>query len=202
MVRAMRAWTPTAPHLGQFFIYQGFNSRVGWMPTLNATSMPSTSNLESVIFDEQSSVTGMLGRRASSRRNYHDSLQNCAGTQLVQLQLRSILSTTRRRQDGDKYVTIQLIEHAIAALEQSYLRTKARSYANTRRPWSCSPTLHNTSTATPMATSPTGSVNFIPAATRTSTPPAGTQQPRTNWNGLLLIEIRTCSIPKSGFCST
>jgi len=145
----------------------------------------------------------MARRRASfTQETYPHSLQNAAGTQL-DTSLRSILSRTRRRPGRRQVLTIRS-EHAIAALEQSYLRHQgAQLPPNTRRPWIVRQSSNNTVYADAMATSPTGRGISFPAATRTSTTPGrGGKQPRHQLETpASLDEIPHLLKSKSGFLS-
>jgi acyl-homoserine-lactone acylase len=113
---------------GQFFIYQGFNDRLGWMHT--------TSGLDSV--DEFAET---IVRRP-------DGLFYRYGAELRPVQTRTVVIPYRTadgrrssrsfqtyrthhgpivRAEGDKWVSIALMHKPVEALSQSYLRTKARS---------------------------------------------------------------------------
>jgi acyl-homoserine-lactone acylase len=114
---------------GQFFIYQGFNDRLGWMHT--------TSGMDSV--DE---FLETIVRRP-------DGLFYRYGGELRPVQVRTVAIPYRTadgrvatrafqtyrthhgpivRAEGDKWVAIALMHKPVEALSQSYLRTKARSF--------------------------------------------------------------------------
>jgi len=115
---------------GQFFIYQGFNERVGWMHT--------SSGVDSV--DEFAETIVRRGGRLSYR--YGRSLRPVR-TQRVSLRIRqpdgSLATRTFTtyathhgpivRADGDRWIALALMNRPIPALQQSWLRTKARNYA-------------------------------------------------------------------------
>lgn len=102
---------------GQFFIYQGFNRHVGWMHTSTGAD-----NIDEFVLDdaeplETRAITvhyrkpdGSLGDRS------FDTLHSKYGP------------VTRRGSDG--LVATSLMVMPIAALEQSWLRTKAHDLAN------------------------------------------------------------------------
>ncbi|MHB1223467.1 MAG: acylase [Gemmatimonadaceae bacterium] len=118
---------------GQFFIYQGFNERAGWMHTssgvdnideyletvteagdgysyrYDGAERPVTTSRITVPFRTDS---GMASREFTVYRTHHGPVV--------------------REQDG-KWVTVSLMNDPATALTQSYSRTKARSYDEFRR---------------------------------------------------------------------
>jgi acyl-homoserine-lactone acylase len=113
---------------GQFFIYQGFNASAGWMHT--------TSGLDSV--DE------FAVAMTPDRRGYRYGagiLPIQTGSAKIAFRLpdgskgeRSYpIYRTRHgplvRKEGDKWVSFAMLDNPIAALEQSFLRTKANDHA-------------------------------------------------------------------------
>jgi acyl-homoserine-lactone acylase len=115
---------------GQFFLYQGFNERVGWMHT--------SSGDDSV--DEHAETILRRGHLFFYRY----------GRELRPVQVRTIAIDVRQpdgrivqrnfityathhgpivRAAGERWIALALMNRPIAALEQSWLRTKARNYA-------------------------------------------------------------------------
>lgn len=118
---------------GQFFIYQGFNEKCGWMHTSSqADSMDEY--LETVTAQPDGKYTYLYD--GQPRPLAADTLS------LVYLrdgQRQRRTFTTYRTphgpvvgQEGDKWVTVKMMNTPLEALEQSYLRTKARDYASFR----------------------------------------------------------------------
>ena len=119
---------------GQFFIYQGFNDRVGWMHTSSGVDVVDEF-LETVVERE-----GRLFYRYGNE-------QRPIETRTVTLRYRAAdgsLATrtfetyhTHRgpivRQEGERWVSFAMMHRPIEALSQSYLRTKARDYAGFMR---------------------------------------------------------------------
>ena len=118
---------------GQFFIYQGFNPRAGWMHT--------SSNVDAVDQYLETVITN--ADRLSYRYGAEDPPVHA---KKIILRYKTGKACLRRSftalytmhgpviaKDGDKYVTIQSMNMPIPALEQSYLRTKARSYAEYKK---------------------------------------------------------------------
>jgi acyl-homoserine-lactone acylase len=118
---------------GQFFIYQGFNDRAGWMHT--------SSNVDAVDFFSEtvSSQAGMWVYRYGSE-------SRPIVVKPITITYKTATGTAQRifqtfytghgpviRKDGDRWIGIELMNIPIPALEQSYLRTKARSYAEYRK---------------------------------------------------------------------
>ena len=114
---------------GQFFIYQGFNDRAGWMHT--------SSNIDAV--DEYLETVTEKGGRYFYR--YGDKERPVESREIsVPYKTPSGLATKRftvyrthhgpiiREADG-KWVAIALMQEPAKALMESYLRTKARNYA-------------------------------------------------------------------------
>jgi len=117
---------------GQFFIYQGFNTRVGWMHT--------SSGVDNVDEFAETIVTAPDGSRAY---RYGKELRPLTSKQ-ISLSYRAANGSmaTRTfttyathhgpivREEGGKWIAFALMNRPIAALEQSFLRTKAKDYAS------------------------------------------------------------------------
>jgi acyl-homoserine-lactone acylase len=117
---------------GQFFIYQGFNERVGWMHT--------SSGVDSVDEYAETIVRGTAGR-----------LSYRYGRALRPFEVRTIILRVRQsgrrlaarrfttyathhgpivRADGERWIAMALMHRPVPALQQSWLRTKARDFAS------------------------------------------------------------------------
>jgi acyl-homoserine-lactone acylase len=119
---------------GQFFIYQGFNDRLGWMHT--------TSGLDSV--DEFSE---RVSDRAGRPIYLYGSQERPVQTRMVTLAYRTpdggrasrSFQTYRThhgpitRQENGRWIATALMHRPIEALSQSFLRTKARDFASFTR---------------------------------------------------------------------
>jgi acyl-homoserine-lactone acylase len=115
---------------GQFFIYQGFNDRVGWMHTSSGVD----------VVDEFVETIVRRGNQLSYR--YGNELRPVE-TRAVTLKVRqSDGSLAERafttwhthhgpivRAEGDRWVAMALMHRPVPALQQSWLRTKARDFA-------------------------------------------------------------------------
>jgi acyl-homoserine lactone acylase PvdQ len=107
------------------------------------------------------------------------------------------------RQDGDRWGTIQLMNTPVPALEQSYLRTKARTYAEYKKTME----LRANSSNNTIFADADGDIaywhgNFIPIRDPRFdyTKPVEGSDPATNWNGLMTVDqVPHLLNPKSGF---
>jgi acyl-homoserine-lactone acylase len=118
---------------GQFFVYQGFNERAGWMHTSTGAD----------AVDEYAESVIQSGDRLYYR--YGDALRplvvsrirvpyrTASGTASKELTVyRTHHGPIVRSADG-KWIAIRLMHKPIEALSQSYLRTKARDLAGFRK---------------------------------------------------------------------
>jgi acyl-homoserine-lactone acylase len=111
---------------GQFFIYQGFNAKAGWMHT--------SSGVDSV--DEFAET---VETRGGKRQYRYGQLWRDLATRPVTIRYRNASGriaerrfTTYRshhgpivRTEGDKWIAFAMMHRPVQALQQSYLRTKA-----------------------------------------------------------------------------
>jgi acyl-homoserine-lactone acylase len=118
---------------GQFFIYQGFNAKAGWMHT--------SSGVDNVDEFAETVTTAPDGTRSY---RYGAQLRPVTSTQ-VTLRYRkpdgSVAARTFttyathhgpivREESAGQWIAVALMNRPVAALEQSYLRTKAVDYAS------------------------------------------------------------------------
>ncbi len=188
---------------GQFFIYQGFNPRVGWMHTSSNVDAVDE-YLESVIFDD----TKFRYRYGSQTRLFTEkpiTIRYKTEQGLSSYNFTALYSVHGPviAQEGNKYVTIQLMNTPIPALEQSYLRTKARNYAEYKKTME----LRANSSNNTVFADADGDIaywqgDFIPRRDSRFdyTKPVDGSNPATNWNGLLTLdEVPHLLNPTSGF---
>ncbi len=184
---------------GQFFVYQGFNDRAGWMHT--------SSGVDAVDeFAETVKPAGGAngGSEASTWQYQYGSEMRSVEDKPITVAYKDGQSATRRtflahytthgpvvRSDGNKWVTIKLMNIPVPALEQSYLRTKARTYAEYRKTME----LQANSSNNTIFADADGDIaywhgNFIPRRdTRFDyTKPVDGSDPATDWHGLLSLE--------------
>jgi acyl-homoserine-lactone acylase len=176
---------------GQFFIYQGFNDRAGWMHTSSGVDAIDEyletvqkkgdrfyykyGNEERPIITTQITVpyktdNGMAEKKFTVYRTQHGPII---------------------REANGKWVSIRLMQEHIKALEQSFLRTKARSYKAYRETMELKA---NSSNNTIFADAD-GDIayfhgNFIPRRDSSFdwTKPVDGSNPATEWQGLLSVD--------------
>ncbi len=176
---------------GQFFIYQGFNDRIGWMHTSSGvdavdeyleTVMKKKNHFYYKYGEEERPVivkeitvpyktaNGMAEKKFTTYRTQH--------------------GPVIREQDG-KWVSIRMLHEPVKQLTQSFLRTKARDYKSYRETMELKA---NSSNNTIFADAD-GNIayfhgNFIPKRDPKFdwTKPVDGSNPATDWQGLLSID--------------
>ncbi|MDQ3139656.1 MAG: penicillin acylase family protein, partial [Pseudomonadota bacterium] len=116
---------------GQFFVYQGFNARAGWMHTTSGVDVVDE-YLETIVEQD-----GAFFYR-------HGSALRPVATRIVEIPYRAASGalamrrfTTYRthhgpivRSEGGKWISVALMHKPVEALSQSFLRTKATDHAS------------------------------------------------------------------------
>jgi acyl-homoserine lactone acylase PvdQ len=189
---------------GQFFIYQGFNPHAGWMHT--------SSGVDSV--DEF--LETVVERGGHYFYKYGSELRP-ARASTVTVPYRTVDGRTAARTftiyrthhgpivraEGGKWVAFAMMHKPIEALEQSFLRTKARDYASFLRVAA----LQANSSNNTLFADDKGEIaylhpQFIPARDDRFdyTKPVDGSDPATDWHGVLPLErIPHLLSPASGF---
>jgi acyl-homoserine lactone acylase PvdQ len=176
---------------GQFFLYQGFSDRVGWMHT-SSTADAIDEYLETVekksdrfyykygneerpVITTEISVpyktgSGMAEKKFTVYRTHHGPII--------------------RETDG-KWVSISLMQEHVKALTQSYTRMKAKDYKSFRQTME----LHTNSSNNTIFADADGDIayfhgDFIPRrdASFDWTKPVDGSNPATEWHGLLSVD--------------
>jgi acyl-homoserine lactone acylase PvdQ len=176
---------------GQFFIYQGFNERVGWMHT-SSSADAIDEYLETVVKKDD----GFYYRYGADDRPLKATTITVpykTSTGLAQKDFtvyRTHHGPIVREVDG-KWVSIRLMQEPVKALTQSYARTKAKDYKAFRQTME----LHTNSSNNTIYADADGNIaylhaNFIPKRdTRFDwTKPVDGSDPATEWNGLLSVD--------------
>ncbi|MBV9081629.1 MAG: acylase [Acidobacteriaceae bacterium] len=188
---------------GQFFVYQGFNERAGWMHTSSGVDAVDE-YLETVqkkgdafyyrYGNEERPVTvreitiryktprGMAEKKFTVFRTHHGPVI---------------------REINGKWVSIRLMQEPVKALIQSFTRTKAHDYKSIRETME----LHANSTNNTIFADAHGNIayfhaNFIPRRDTSFdwTKPVDGSNPRTEWQGLLSVDETPHLLnPKSGW---
>jgi acyl-homoserine-lactone acylase len=176
---------------GQFFVYQGFNERAGWMHT--------TSGVDAV--DEYAETVVKKG--ADYYYRYGNDERPVTRSTVV-VPYKSGTGTSKReftvyrthhgpvvREAGGKWVTVKLLQEPVKALTQSYSRMKATSYKAFRETME----LHTNSSNNTVFADADGNIayfhgNFIPRRDPRFNwrRPVDGSDPATEWQGLLSLD--------------
>jgi len=189
---------------GQFFIYQGFNDRAGWMHT--------SSNVDAIdefldTHENDKPTNAWYKYGATTRPFTHKSITIRYATSSG-IKDRTLTAYFDHRgpiirEENGKWVSIELMNVPVPALEQSYLRTKAHNYAEYKKTMEL---FANSSNNTIFADAD-GDIaywhgNFIPRRDTKFdfTKPVDGSDPATDWKGLLTLdEVPHLFNPKSGW---
>jgi acyl-homoserine lactone acylase PvdQ len=176
---------------GQFFVYQGFNERAGWMHT--------SSNVDAI--DEYLETIVKKGDKPYYKYGNEERTVTVS-TVSVPYKTGSGLATKQFtvyrthhgpiiRDENGKWVAIRLMQDPVKALTQSYTRTKARDYHSFKQ----SMELHTNSSNNTIFADADGDIayfhgNFIPRRdTRFDwTKPVDGGDTATEWHGLLSVD--------------
>jgi acyl-homoserine lactone acylase PvdQ len=176
---------------GQFFIYQGFNDRAGWMHTSSGVDAVDE-YLETVV-----KKGGRFFYKYGSEERPVTAVEiavpyrTAGGMALKKFMVyRTHHGPIVRELDG-KWVAIRLMQESVKALTQSYTRTKARDYQAYRQTMELKA---NSSNNTIFADAD-GDIayfhgNFIPRRDTSFdwTKPVDGSNPATEWQGLLSVD--------------
>ncbi|HVS81966.1 MAG TPA: acylase [Pyrinomonadaceae bacterium] len=176
---------------GQFFIYQGFNERAGWMHTSSAVDAIDE-YLERVVKkgdrfyykygDEERPVTAsVITVPYKTDKGMAEKTFNVYRTQHGPI-VRAV---------NGKWVSIRLMQEPVKALTQSYTRTKAKDYKAFKQTME----LHADSSNNTIFADADGNIayfhgNFIPRRDPKFdwTRPVDGSDPATDWHGLLSVD--------------
>jgi acyl-homoserine-lactone acylase len=188
---------------GQFFIYQGFNQRIGWMHTSSGVDAVDE-YLETVHNkDGHYSYKYGSGERQVVEKQIIVPYRTAQGVAQKKF---TVYYTHHgpviRDQDG-KWVTIRLMQEPVKALSQSYQRTKAKNYQEYLQTMQ----LQANSSNNTVYADADGHIayfqgNFIPRRNTKFdfTTPVDGSDPATEWQGLLTVEESPHLLdPKSGY---
>jgi acyl-homoserine-lactone acylase len=176
---------------GQFFVYQGFNERAGWMHTTSGVDavdeyLETVEEKDPMISSEITvpyrTTQGLAEKKFTIYRTHHGPIV--------------------RESDG-KWVSIRMMHQPIQSLMQSWLRTKARDYKSYLKTME----LRANSTNNTIFADADGDIayfhgNFIPRRDTSFdwTKPVDGSNPATEWRGLLSVEETPHLLnPKSGW---
>ena len=188
---------------GQFFVYQGFNSRAGWMHTSGGGD----------VIDEYAEVVSSRGDGLVYR--YGKEARPVTKKRLV-LRYRHAGQQASKTVDAlfthhgpvvratkDRWLSVRLMQEPVDALSQSFLRTKAHSYAEFRKVMD----LRTNSSNNTVYADADGTIayfhgNFLPVRDPRFdyTEPVDGSNPETEWRGLHSVDETIHLLnPKCGF---
>ncbi len=172
---------------GQIFIYQGFNRTAGWMHT--------SSGVDNI--DEFYETTDRHPRTVTLR------FKTDAGMATKTFTVYSSKHGPIVRKEGDRWVSVSLMQNHVNALIQSYSRTKARDLIAFRRIME----LHTNSSNNTVFADASGDIaylhsNYIPRRDTSLnwTEPVNGNDPKTDYRGVLSFdETPNVVNPSSGW---
>jgi acyl-homoserine-lactone acylase len=188
---------------GQFFVYQGFNSRLGWMHT--SSGVNAISQYLETVARKGDRYYYKYGGKDLPVEAWQITLPYKTGEGMSSKKF-----TLYRTQHGPviaeqngKWLTVHLMQEPVKALTQSYTRTKATDYKSFRQTME----LHTNSSNNTIYSDADGDIayfhgNFIPRRdTRFDwTKPVDGSNPATDWHGLLSVDESPHLLnPKSGW---
>lgn len=176
---------------GQFFIYQGFNERLGWMHTSSAVD----------AIDEWKETVLSRGDRYVYK---HGTAERPLTVKTIKVPYKTATGMSERafvtyrshhgpivRRDGDHWISVALMHEPVKALMQSYARTKAKNLTEFRKIME----LHANSSNATLYADADGNIayfhpNFIPRRDPKLdwTTPVDGSDPATDWGKLLTFD--------------
>jgi acyl-homoserine-lactone acylase len=176
---------------GQFFIYQGFNERAGWMHTSSGVD-----NIDEYLETIVKKADGVYYKYGAEERRVTATkisipYKTATGTSSREFTVyRTHHGPIVREVDG-RWVSVRLMQDAVKALMQSYGRTKAIGYKSFRQIME----LHTNSSNNTVFADADGNIayfhsNFIPRRDPKFdwTKPVDGSDPATEWNGVLSVD--------------
>jgi acyl-homoserine-lactone acylase len=190
---------------GQFFIYQGFNDRLGWMHTSGGGDVIDE-YLETVV-ERDGKFFYKYGNEQRAMRSKTIVLPYRTADGMASRSVTAYFTHHGPviREEGGKWVSVKMMDDPMHALEQSYGRTKARDYAAFLTVMD----LRTNSSNNTVYADADGNIayfhgNFVPRRDPRFdwTHPVDGSDPATEWKGLHEVkETITVFNPKSGYIS-
>jgi acyl-homoserine-lactone acylase len=176
---------------GQFFVYQGFNSRAGWMHT--STGADAVDEFAETVMKKGDQLLYRSGKelRPLTMRRIRVPYRTASGMATREVvTYRSHHGPIVRSADG-KWIAIALMEKPVEALMQSYLRTKSHDLATFRKVME----LHANSSNNTIYADADGHIayfhpQFVPRRSDRFDwkKPVDGSDPATEWNGVHGVE--------------
>ena len=201
---------------GQFFVYQGFNDRLGWMHTSSGIDNIDeyvetiTAKGDALFYKHGNALkpvqvrkatiryktpTGLASREFTTYRTHHGPIVREAGAEeTAKGDLRPLSS---------RWIAVAMMEEPLKALIQSYTRTKARNFKEFRKVMD----LHTNSSNNTIYADADGITAYFHAnfAPRRDTKfdwrkPVDGSDPRTDWKGVHSVDESPLVVsPKNGW---
>ena len=190
---------------GQFFIYQGFNERLGWMHTSGGGDVIDE-YLETVV-ERDGKFFYKYGNEERPMRSRTIVLPYRTADGMASRKVTAYFTHHGPviREQGGKWVAVRMMDDPVHALEQSYGRTRARDYAAFLKVMD----LRTNSSNNTVYADADGNIayfhgNFIPRRDPRFdwTHPVDGSDPATEWKGLHEVkDTITVFNPESGYIS-
>jgi acyl-homoserine-lactone acylase len=176
---------------GQFFVYQGFNERAGWMHTSSGVD-----NIDEYLETIAGTDSALSYRYGSEQRPVRSSRITIPFKTDTGMSSRAFTVYRTHhgpvvREQGGKWVSVRLMQEPVKALTQSYSRTKAKNYREFRETME----LHTNSSNNTIFADADGNIayfhaNFLPRRdTRFDwTRPVDGTDPATEWTGIHSVD--------------
>ena len=188
---------------GQFFLYQGFNDKVGWMHT--TSGLDAIDEYTETVEKKDGKWFYKYGGEMRPVVTGEITVPYKAGDRMAERKF-TVYRTSHGpviRQENGKWISFRIMQEPVKALSQSYLRTRARDYKSYKQTMEL---MANSSNNTLFA-SAQGDIayfhgNYIPRRDPSFdwTKPVDGSNPATEYKGLLKVdEAPNLLNPKSGW---
>ncbi len=176
---------------GQFFVYQGFNERAGWMHC--STGADAIDEYAETVVEKKNGIHYRYGGEERPLRTSRITVPYKTAAGMAQREFTVYRSHHGPivREAGGKWIAVKLMEKPVKALMQSYLRTKATGYASFKKTME----LHTNSSNNTVFADAGGNIayfhaNFIPKRDTSFdwTRPVDGSNPATEWKGLYSVD--------------
>jgi acyl-homoserine-lactone acylase len=177
---------------GQFFIYQGFNERLGWMHTSSGADVIDEF-AETIIRKPDGAIAYRYGTREQPVHTSRVTIRvkTTGGlTDSVFTVYRTHHGPVVRQADG-KWIAVSLMQNPVDALTQSYIRTKAKALKDFRDALE----LHTNSSNNTVYADADGNIayfhaNFVPRRNPELdwTRPVDGSNPHNEWQGVHIVD--------------
>jgi acyl-homoserine-lactone acylase len=176
---------------GQFFVYQGFNERAGWMHT--SSGVDNIDEYLETVVEQPGGYTYRYGgeQRPLTATKLSIPYKTAGGMAQKEFTVYRTHHGPIVREVGGKWVSVRLMNEPLKALTQSYSRTKAKDYKAFREIME----LHTNSSNNTVFADAEGNIayfhsNFIPKRdTRFDwTQPVDGSDPATEWRGIHAVD--------------